>query len=188
MGWAEACGLALRSDCAGASIEARLRGTAVQRPVAVPAHVAWRARAGVVVNPVHAGGAVCTWVAGALVDVDLTAHPCEAQPTAAHSDVTLDHAVPTCEKKRADLIPAHKEWRNAVDGTVVLPLVHCSEVHLSTFFSQLSPVYPAGHSHRYFCPLPLSLHLPPWKHGLSVHVSILCSHCGPSNPFAHTHL
>lgn len=98
VGWAEACGLALRSDRAGSSIEAWLRGTAVHGPVAVPAHVAWRASAGVVVNPVHAGGAVCTRVAGALVNVDLTANPREARPAATHSDVTLDHAVPTYEE------------------------------------------------------------------------------------------
>lgn len=29
----------------------------------------------------------------------------------------------------------------------VLPLPHCMAVHRSTFFSQLDPVKPAGHSH-----------------------------------------
>lgn len=78
MGRADASGLAFGSNCAGPTVKAGCRGTAVCGPVAVAACVPWGAGAGVVINAIYAGGAVRTWVLGALVDVDLTAQSCEA--------------------------------------------------------------------------------------------------------------
>lgn len=70
--------LAFGSYRAGPAVEAGLRGTAVCGFVTVAAGVPRGAGAGVGVNAVDAGGAVCTRVPGTLVDVDLTAQPCEA--------------------------------------------------------------------------------------------------------------
>lgn len=101
MGGADADGLAFGSDGAGPSVEAGLRGTVVCRPVAVAACVPWRAGAGIVIDAVYAGGAVCTGVAGALIDVDLTAQSGEAWATAAQSEVTVDHAMATYAKQNS---------------------------------------------------------------------------------------
>lgn len=63
---------------AGASVQAGVRGAAVCGLVTMAAGVPRRAGAGVVIDAVNAGGAVCTGTPGALVDVDLAAQPCEA--------------------------------------------------------------------------------------------------------------
>lgn len=76
--WTDAGKLAFGSCGAGPSIQAGLRGTAVYKLVTVVACVSWRAGACVVIDAVYAGRAICTWIAGALVDVDLTAKSCEA--------------------------------------------------------------------------------------------------------------
>ncbi len=78
MGGADAGGLAFGSNAAGPSIEAWLRGTAVCWLVAVAARVPRGAGAGVAVDAVYAGGAVCAGVPGTLVDVDLAAQTSEA--------------------------------------------------------------------------------------------------------------
>lgn len=78
MGRADAAGLAFRSNGAGPTVQAGLRGTAVCWLVTVAACVPWGAGAGVVVDAVDAGGAVCAGVPGTLVDVDLTAQTREA--------------------------------------------------------------------------------------------------------------
>lgn len=78
MGRAHASRLAFGSGGAGPSIQAGLRGTAVCGLVTVAACVAWRAGAGIIIDAVYAGGAVCTGGPSTLIDVDLTAQPCEA--------------------------------------------------------------------------------------------------------------
>lgn len=78
MGGTDAGRLAFGSNGTGPTIQAGLRGTAVCRLVAVATCVPWGAGAAVVIDTVYAGGAVCTGVAGTLVDVDFTAQTCEA--------------------------------------------------------------------------------------------------------------
>lgn len=75
---AGAGGLAFCSSGAGSAVQAGMRGTAACWLVAVAACVPWRTGAGVVVDAVYAGGAVCAGVPGTLVDVDLAAQTCEA--------------------------------------------------------------------------------------------------------------
>lgn len=78
MGRADAGRLAFCSNGAGSTVQAGLRGTVVCWLVAVAACEPWGAGAGVVIDAVYAGGAVCAGVPGTLVDVDLTAQTCEA--------------------------------------------------------------------------------------------------------------
>lgn len=78
MGGADAGRLAFGSSGAGPAVQAGLRGTAVHGVVAVAARVPRGAGAGVAVDAVYAGGAVCAGVPGTLVDIDLTAQTCEA--------------------------------------------------------------------------------------------------------------
>lgn len=101
MGGADAGRLAFGSNGAGPSIHAGPRGTAVCGLVAVAACVPWGAGAGVVIDAVYAGGAVCTGVPGTLVDIDLTAQSCEARATAAHSEVAMAHTVSTYAKQKS---------------------------------------------------------------------------------------
>lgn len=92
-GGAAAGGFPRRSDGAGPAVQTGLRGAAVSGSVAVAARVARRAGAGVVVDPVYAGGAVCARVPGALVHVDLAAQARETGAAAAHPEVTVNHTV-----------------------------------------------------------------------------------------------
>lgn len=78
MGRADAGRLAFGCSGAGPTVQAGLGDTAVCWLFAVAACVPWGAGAGVVVDAVNAGGAVCTRAPGTLVDVDLTAQTCEA--------------------------------------------------------------------------------------------------------------
>lgn len=73
MGGADAGGLAFGSCGASPPIEAGLRSTVVCGLVAVAACIPKRTGAGVVVDAIYAGGAICAGVCGALVDVDLAA-------------------------------------------------------------------------------------------------------------------
>lgn len=75
---ADAGRLAFCTSCAGSTVQAGLRGTAVCWPVTVTPCVPCRAGAGVVVDAVYAGGAVCAGVPGTLINVDLTAQTREA--------------------------------------------------------------------------------------------------------------
>lgn len=78
MGRADACQLAFCSGGAGPTVQAGLCGTAVRWLVAVAACVPRGAGAGVVIDAVYTGGAVCTRVPGTFIDVDLAARACEA--------------------------------------------------------------------------------------------------------------
>lgn len=78
-------------------------GEVVTRAVphrAVFTREAQRARAGEVVNTIHAGAAVTTGVAGTVVDVDLTARSGEARTTAARDPLTQVHALSSCRDRR----------------------------------------------------------------------------------------
>lgn len=67
---------------------------AVQEAACVSAHTAILAceaqcaLACVVINAIHTGARIATWVTGALVDVDLTAQSFEARAALAHDSVT----------------------------------------------------------------------------------------------------
>lgn len=95
MVWADAAQPAFRSGGASPAVEARLRGTVVRWSVAVATRVPWGAGAGVVVDAVDAGGAVCAGVPGAFVNVALTAETSEARATAAHLTVPVAHTMAT---------------------------------------------------------------------------------------------
>lgn len=78
MGGADTGRLAFGSSGAGATVQAGLKGTAVRQLVTVAACVPGGTGAGVAVDAVNAGGAVCTRAPGTLIDVDLAAESCEA--------------------------------------------------------------------------------------------------------------
>lgn len=103
-GGAAAGGFPRRSVGAGPTVEAGLRRAAVCVSVAVAARVTRRAGAGVVIDPVYAGGAVGARVPGALVNVDLTAQSRETGAAAAQPEVTLNHTVPTCSKTHIHIV------------------------------------------------------------------------------------
>lgn len=115
--------------------------------LAVPPGVPWSARAGVVLDTVVTGAAVSTRVRGAVIDVDLAALACKSCSTAAHTDASQDHTRATC---RAVSVQLHTNTRTQTQSRWErdIPLAHGKVVHLSTLFSQLSPVYPLGQSHE----------------------------------------
>lgn len=80
-----------------AAVAAGKVGAPVHRPLAVASGVPRGAGAGVVVDPVLAGAAVQAGVAGALVDVDLTARAGEPGAAVAHSRATVDGAQAACQ-------------------------------------------------------------------------------------------
>lgn len=140
---ADARRLAFGSCGAGPAVQAGSGGAAIGRLVAVAACVARRADAGVVIDAVPAGGAIRAGVPGTLIDVDLAARACETRTTAAEPQVTVNHTMAACfkgEKKKKKALNQPYFTQIHRKGDKLLPLVHCSEVHLSTFLSQLSPV------------------------------------------------
>lgn len=94
-GWADAGrrGLAWpATPSAETTVEARPKRTLIKDFVAVAATVTGGTDAGVVVDPVLTGAAVEARVAGAFVDVDLTALAGKSRTAAAHAHATMDQA------------------------------------------------------------------------------------------------
>lgn len=132
---------AIASD-AGAAVEAGPQGTEVCRPVAVATCKTRGAGAGVVVDAVHAGGAVSTGASGTLVDVDLAAGTSEARKAAALRAAASHHAVAACHgrrgsrRKRSDV--SEKQLPTAFPsrqigffcGLTVDALHRCTSIHL----------------------------------------------------------
>lgn len=121
MGRADADRLAFGSNGAGASVQAGLRDAAVCRFVAVVACVPWRAGASVVIDTIYAGGAICTWATGTLVDVRFAALSCEACTTVAQSEVTVDHTMSTYAKQKSiiETAPMFKTIANMQKGKII---------------------------------------------------------------------
>lgn len=70
-----------------AAVFAQQEVAGISTHIAILACEAQRALASVVVNAIHAGARVATWVMGALVDVDFTTRPFEARAASAHQVV-----------------------------------------------------------------------------------------------------
>lgn len=85
---------------AGPAVLAGHEAAGVGAVVAVLAREAERARAGVVVDAVHAGPGVLAGAAGTVVYVDFATGAFEARAASAHESVTQIEAMATFKRKR----------------------------------------------------------------------------------------